>query len=235
MDNSERPRVFVSHTSELAKWPADRSCIAAVLDAVRQADLVARDMRDFAAATQSPAMSDIEELKRCGIYVGVLGFQFGTPMRENPEISYTQQEFQYAREKGYSLLLFLLQNDAEIPASFVRDLEHGQKQEAFRCEVQNSGGTGLTCQFFRTAEELHRLVYQALLQELRRRRIGDGDGDGSGSGDRDVAAWERVLERLAACVWRSGCRLVVVIARIVWSIMWHRIIRCCVRGCSHRG
>ncbi len=200
VDKSERPRVFVSHTSELAKWPEDRSCIAAVLDAVRQAGLVARDMRDFTAATQSPAMSDIEELKQCGIYVGVLGFKFGTPMRENPEISYTRQEFEYARSEGYSLLVFLLHEEADGPGKLFIDTENGAKQQAFRAEVQNSGGVGLTCQFFKTADELHRLVYQALLRELERRQAGNGEGDGGGgeTGARDVAARERVLERLAA-------------------------------------
>ena len=201
----EQPRVFLSHTSELADWPAGKGCVQAALDAIRKAGLVGRDMRDFPAAGITPSQIDCEELDRCRIYVGILGFKYGMPTRKDPQVSYTQQEFQYAREKGYSLLLFLLHEDTNAPVSITRDLQHGPKQEAFRQEVLNSPDGGITCQFFRTADELQRLVFCSLLDELERnwRSVAPPP-----SGDAD-AAYNAVLQHLAAeriSEWEQACR-----------------------------
>ncbi|MFM7921607.1 MAG: hypothetical protein ACKPJJ_15410, partial [Planctomycetaceae bacterium] len=127
------------------------------------------------------------------------------PMRENPEVSYTQQEFRHARRRGIPVLVFLLGDDAEIPVKYSKDLEYGQQQQAFRAEVQNFGGVGLTCQFFVTADELQRLVYVALQRVLEtklRRVVRQGAG-------RDVECWERVLHSLAfarVAEWEQACR-----------------------------
>jgi formylglycine-generating enzyme required for sulfatase activity len=201
----EQPRVFLSHTSELADWPAGKSCVQAALDAIREAGLVGRDMRDFPAAGITPSQIDREELDRCQIYVGILGFKYGMPTREDPLVSYTQQEFRYAREKGYSLLLFLLHEDTNAPASITRDLQHGAQQEAFRQEVLNSPDGGITCQFFQTADELQRLVVRSLQAELQRNWIRVAP---TPSGDSE-AAYNAVLQHLAAgrvSEWEQACR-----------------------------
>jgi hypothetical protein len=47
--------VFISHTSELASFPAGRSFVAAARDGVRGAGHIAVEMADFPAAEEPPA------------------------------------------------------------------------------------------------------------------------------------------------------------------------------------
>ena len=164
-------KVFLSHTSEMALYPKStdgRTFVAAALDAVREAGMVATDMRDFAAASMSPAELDTERLLECDVYVGILGFRFGMPVRDQPELSYTQHEFRTAKKAGKTLLVFLLHEDAEgLPGSVFRDREFQSQQDAFRQEVLDLDGKGLVCQFFKTADELQRLVVRALQYSAR--------------------------------------------------------------------
>lgn len=48
-------RVFVSHTSDMAQYPADRSFVQAALDAATAAGMAPVDMRHFAARDSQPA------------------------------------------------------------------------------------------------------------------------------------------------------------------------------------
>lgn len=169
MSHSNTPRkVFLSHTSEMAEYPAARSFVTAALDAVREAGMLAVDMQDFPAASMSPTELDRKHVLACDIYVGILGFRFGMPARDVPELSYTQHEFRTAKKAGKKLLVFLLDENSEgLPGVIFRDRQYGDKQEEFRQEVLNLDGKGLVCQFFKTADELHRLILRALQYSAR--------------------------------------------------------------------
>ena len=91
-------KAFLSHTSELAKFPKARPFMDAVLDAVRQACWLGVDMRDFTAESRSPTVVDAEQLRGCDAYIGVLGLRYGTPARDRPERSYTEMEYDAAVE-----------------------------------------------------------------------------------------------------------------------------------------
>ena len=133
------------------------------------------DMADFPAADQPPAQVCAERVRGCEVYVGVLGTRYGSPVRDRPEVSYTELEFDTATEAGLDRLVFLLDTDAAdvgIPLSRLIDREFGARQDAFRRRVQDSG---LVTQSFANPATLGQLVERSLRELAEtRRRIGSG-------------------------------------------------------------
>ena len=76
--------------------------MAAVERAVSAAGHVIVDMADFPAADQVPAQLCAERVRGCDVYVGVLGTRYGSPVRDMPEVSYTELEFDTATEAGWT-------------------------------------------------------------------------------------------------------------------------------------
>ena len=140
--------MFVSHTSELREFPAGRSYVAAAERAIMACGHTVVDMADFPAADQIPAELCAERVRGCDVYVGVLGTRYGSPVRDEPDVSYTELEFDTATEARLPRLVFLLDTDAAdvgIPLSKLIDHEFGTRQEAFRRRVldDRAGGAGV--------------------------------------------------------------------------------------------
>ena len=155
-------RVFLSHTSELREFPEGKSYVAAVERAVSAAGHVIVDMADFPAADQPAAQVCAERVRGCDVYVGVLGTRYGSPVRDRPEVSYTELEFDIATEATLDRLVFLLDTEAAdvgIPLSALIDYEYGRRQEAFRRRVRDSG---LVTGSFASPAALGRLVERSL-------------------------------------------------------------------------
>ncbi len=174
-DERARWRVFVSHTSELRDFPKGASYVAAVERAISAAGHVTVDMADFGAASQLPARVCADRVRTCEVYVGILGTRYGSPVRDKPELSYTELEFGTATEAGLDRLMFLLDEDAEevrIPPSALIDRKFGARQDAFRRRVQDSG---LTTRSFANPAELGQLAERSL-RDLAdtRARLGSG-------------------------------------------------------------
>jgi hypothetical protein len=141
-------RVFLSHTSELRDFPRGASYVAAAERAVSAAGHVIVDMADFPATGGPAAQLCADRVRGCDVYVGILGTRYGSPVRDRPDVSYTELEFGAAAEAGLPRLVFLLDTDADdvgIPVSKLIDHEFGARQEAFRRRVRDSG---LTVQSF---------------------------------------------------------------------------------------
>ena len=172
-------RVFVSHTSELRDFPEGRSYVAAVERAISACGHVIVDMADFPAADQPAAELCRKRVQGCQVYVGVLGIRYGSPVRDIPEVSYTELEFDTATEAGLPRLVFLLDietADVGIPLSKLVDFEFGARQEAFRRRVREAG---LVTQTFTDPGALGQLVERSLreLAGTRRRRGGESLGE----------------------------------------------------------
>jgi len=197
-------KVFLSHTSEMAEHPKEKTFVQAALDAVREAHMIAADMQDFPAASMSPQELDTRLLLECDIYIGILGFRYGMPVRDQLDVSYTQHEFRTAKDAGKTLLIFLLHEEADgLPGIVFRDGEYGKQQEAFRQEVMNLDGKGLVCQFFKTADELQRLIVRALQftstdlsrgNNTGRSRIAQFEAALQTYSDRQIEIWNACLE-----------------------------------------
>ena len=135
------------------------------------------DMADFPAADQPAAELCAERVRGCHVYVGVLGTRYGSPVRDKPEVSYTELEFDAATEAGLDRLVLLLDTDAAevgIPPSMLIDHEPGARQEAFRRRVRDSGLVTATFTHPATLEQLVERSLRALTEQRRHRASSGG-------------------------------------------------------------
>jgi hypothetical protein len=162
--------VFVSHTAELREFPHAWSFVAAAEEAVSRAGHAIADMAYFPVRDQKPAEYCRAQVRDCDVYVGLIGLRYGTPVRDQPEVSYTELEFDAATEASLPRLVFLLEEEQEvaIPARWLlnSDPDLRARQRAFRARLRDSGMVTGT---FSSPQQLGLLVLRALT-DLRRER-----------------------------------------------------------------
>jgi hypothetical protein len=173
-------RAFLSHTSELRRYPEDRSFVAAAERAVTRAGGVVLDMEYFTAREGKPASYCREQVGQASVYVGIVGFRYGSAVRDDPARSYTELEFDTAAEVGLPRLVFLLDGKAvlPLPRDLLADPVFGERQRTFRERVLDAG---ITVQVVDSPDRLEVLLYQALAE------LGAAGGRAAGPGGGGVA------------------------------------------------
>jgi hypothetical protein len=160
---TEIRRVFISHTSEFTKYPEKKSFVDAAIAAVIRAGCVPCDMEYFTARDEQPAQYCIDRVRKCDVYVGLIGLRYGSPVRDRPEVSYTELEFEAASQAPVKKrLVFLLDQYAAVPVGAFSDVKYGDRQETLRTRLSNAG---VTCKPFSDAHELEKLIFQALVED----------------------------------------------------------------------
>lgn len=125
------PKVFLSHTSELSAF------VEAAEGAVQRAECGPIDMKYFPARDQAPAKYCAKQVAEADVYVGIIGFCYGTPVPDKPEVSHTEHEFDTATELGKTRLMFLLDKPpaGARPGEYLSDPEHDDRQKRFREKI----------------------------------------------------------------------------------------------------
>ena len=169
---ARRPRrVFLSHTEELRRFPAGESFVSAAERAVARAGDAVVDMAYFSAREDKPAAYCRERVQEADVYLGLLGFRYGSSVPDRPECSYVELEYDAAEELGLPRLVFQLSEEPTVPlpATVFVDAEGAERQSRFRQRVRER-----TTATFGSPAQLEMLVYQALV-ELRGSRAARPD------------------------------------------------------------
>jgi WD40 repeat protein len=161
--------VFLSHTSELRRHPHNDSFVAAAVRAVLRAKDVVVDMEYFPARQERPAAYCRRQVQESNVYVGIVGFRYGSLVRDEPELSYVELEFDEAARAGLPRLMFLL-DDSEVlpvPAADLFDFQYIERQRAFRARIEAAGGMA---RLVSSPAQLELGLFQALT-ELRQQPV----------------------------------------------------------------
>lgn len=158
---STNRRVFLSHTSEFANYPDSRSYVQAAKDACNRDGFVAGDMSLWSAAANPAADECRRRIADADVYVGIIGFNYGSPVRDEPAHSYTELEYEEARARGIPTLVFLLADDNDMPFGLARgNWKYTDRQEAFRQRLADDDD--LVIGTFKSPDALDNLVGQSL-------------------------------------------------------------------------
>ena len=154
-------RVFLSHTSELRQYPQERSFVAAAERAVIRAGDTVTDMEYFSARESSPAEYCRQQVSGADVYAAIIGFRYGSVVRDEPELSYTELEFAVATERGLRRLVFLLDEEGvlPLPRRLLSDPDYENRQQSFRQRIADAG---ITIKRVSSPDEVELLLYQAL-------------------------------------------------------------------------
>lgn len=154
-------RVFLSRTYEFEAYPPGGSYVAAAATACTDAECIPVDMSDWTAAPHPPVDECRRRVRDCDVYVGIVGFNYGSPVAEQPSLSYTELEYETAVSANLPRLVFLLAGDALIPLELaLGHPELAARQRAFRRLLED----GVTVRQFRNPDELRRVLANALRQ-----------------------------------------------------------------------
>jgi WD40 repeat protein len=170
--------VFVSHTSELADYPAGTSYVDAACAGIRRVDAVPVAMTDLGARQELPYEVCRDEVLGCDVHLSVIGFRYGSAIPELPgQVSYTEFEFDIATSAQKPRLVFLVDDQTPMPPALVD--EDRSRINRFRHRVRAGTDRNVSV-LVSDPGNLEAAVSQAVVR-LERRLAGPGPGGDGGA------------------------------------------------------
>lgn len=214
MSHSERPtgralKVFLSSTfDDLAPFRA------AVLDALRKIPehYLPWGMEDVAAQTPPPLDVSLEGLRSCDVYVGIIGWRYGSIPPKQTE-SFVELEYRAAVAEKKNVMLF-------FAAEVLKPQRNGSEDDAvriagFRQELRQAHTTALEC--FKTPDELAKQVLTAL------RNLKDPKHPVERTRDSYLRWVERMNEELTLVGLKQGTTVPVKLQEVYVALRGDRI------------
>jgi tetratricopeptide (TPR) repeat protein len=152
----EPARIFIAHTSELARHPAQLPWVEAAREAVQRAQFIPDVMGDFGPDDTQPIELCLEKVRQCQAWVGIIAFRYGS-LVDRTEVSYVEQEYAEARRRGLKIRVFLLSDGAPVPRA-EDEPRYADRQRAFRARLEAE----VTVKHVSTPEALRFEVFAAL-------------------------------------------------------------------------
>jgi formylglycine-generating enzyme required for sulfatase activity len=159
---AEFTTVFLSSTAkDLQPW---RDAVHAAIG--KMSGLHCVRMEDFGAIDAAPVEVCRQKVAECDLFVGLVGHFFGS-RPEGSELSYTQIEYEEAKDRKKPRLLFLADDDFPLSPRLGREPEEAyDRQVAFRAQVQSER----TIVRFHEPDKLATFVVAALQSYLEQAR-----------------------------------------------------------------
>ena len=121
-------------------------------------------MEMFGASNDEQWKLITEAIDTSDYYLVIMGKTFGSEVREEG-ISYTQKEFRYAKSKNIPILAFIIDDEAEVPKTFIEtDIDRIKKLNDFRKELESDR----TVVYWKNKYDLAQHVAISLEKEMKR-------------------------------------------------------------------
>jgi tetratricopeptide (TPR) repeat protein len=142
----------------------------AVDDALRRLRHQVIGMEDYVASDERPVEMCLRDVSECDIYVGIFAWRFGfAPTELNPDgRSITELEYRKAMETDKHPLVFLLDEKAPWPRSFMEEVTHSAGDGARIRALRDELSLRHTVSFFDSPEDLAVKVTPAVILALGR-------------------------------------------------------------------
>lgn len=153
----KRYQVFVSST--YADLKEERQ---AVIQALLEMDCIPAGMELFPAADEEQFSFIKSVLRDCDYYIVIIGGRYGST--DLSGISYTEKEYEFAKELGLKVLAFLHEDPSQIPFG---KSEGSPEQRARLQEFRTKSQTGALVKFWKDAHELPGIVALSLSKTIK--------------------------------------------------------------------
>ncbi len=151
--------VFISSTLDDLKEEKQ-----AAIDALNSCGATFRTMEFLNANPVSPLEVSLETVSKCRIYIGIIGFRYGT-IPENKKMSYTELEYIKAKEENLARFIYIKSLEATVSAESFEWCPHKLKElKRFRDELEKNFQT--TYASFENPDQLKFLIYKDISDYL---------------------------------------------------------------------